>query len=150
MKTAPIRTTDSEYYPAGVDRSRSDLYNRLDFVNGIDNSFLVSIHQNHFEDVSQWGMQVFYSPNDKASKILADCILTQSKTFLQPENKRENKPSDDSYYILYHAIAPSVMVECGFMSNAEENSKLKSEDYQKKLACVIMLGIFDYLNNEDV
>ena len=150
IKNVAIRTTDEEYYPTGIDRSRSDLYNRLDFVNSIDDSFLVSIHQNHFEDSSQWGMQVFYSPNDSGSKRLADGVLNYNKTFLQPDNSRENKPSDSSYYILYNAKVPSVMVECGFMSNEDENEKLKSEDYQAKIAYIITLGIYDYLDNEEV
>lgn len=150
LKAVMIRTTDAEYYPLGIDRSRSDLYNRLDFVNSIDSSYLISIHQNHFEDTTQWGMQAFYSPNDEGSKRLADGILNLNRAFLQPENTRENKPSDSSYYILYSASVPSVMVECGFMSNINENVLLKSDDYQNKLAYVILLGACDYLNNEDV
>ncbi len=140
-----IRNTDDEYYPNGLDRSKSDLYNRLDYVNGIDNAVLVSIHQNHYTDSAEWGMQVWYTENDKTSNLLADEILYISKKFLQPENKRFNKPSGSSYYILYKASVPSVMVECGFMSNTDENSKLKSDKYQKELAYCITMGINTYL-----
>ncbi len=143
-----IRNTDEECYPNGTNKNRSDLYNRLDFVNSVDNSILVSIHQNHFEDTSEWGMQVWYTANEPSSKVLADNILNLSKKFLQPENNRTNKASNDSYYILYKATVPSVMVECGFMSNIEENNKLKSDDYQKKLGFVIMNGINSYLVEE--
>lgn len=143
-----IRSADEEFYKDGEDRTRSDLYNRLDFVNSIDNSVLVSIHQNHFADTSQWGMQVWYTANEKSSKFLADSILAYNKQFLQKNNQRVNKESDDSYYILYKAQAPSVMVECGFMSNYEENCLLKDESYQNKLACVITYGINQYLNGE--
>lgn len=145
VNAVAIRNTDEEYYPNGTDKNRSDLYNRLDFVNSIDNSILVSIHQNHYVDTSEWGMQVWYTGNESSSKILADDILSLSKKFLQPENKRTNKVSDNSYYILYKASVPSVMVECGFMSNIEENNKLKSDDYQKKLGFIIMSGINSYL-----
>ena len=144
-----IRDDDTEYYPNGTNRNRSDLYNRLDFVNGVDNSMLVSIHQNHFEDSSEWGLQVWYTPNEKTSEILADNILDISKQFLQPDNKRLNKVSDSSYYILYKASVPSVMVECGFISNPDENSKLKSDDYQKQLSYVILLGINKYLTEDN-
>lgn len=140
-----IRNDDAEYYPGGSDQNKSDLYNRLDFVNSIDNSILVSIHQNHFEDTSEWGMQVWYTANEETSKNLADRILLISKSFLQPENERLNKVSDSSYYILYKATVPSVMVECGFMSNYEENNKLKSDEYQKQLAYTITMGINEYL-----
>ncbi|MBR1374434.1 N-acetylmuramoyl-L-alanine amidase, partial [bacterium] len=56
-------------------------------------------------------------------------------------NKRENKESDNSYYILYKASVPSVMVECGFMSNKEENRKLQDFEYQKDISYCILTGI---------
>lgn len=143
-----IRNDDTEYYPSGSDKNRSDLYNRLDFVNSIDNAILVSIHQNHFEDTAEWGMQVWYTPNELSSEFLANSILSISKLFLQPENQRLNKVSDSSYYILHKASVPSVMVECGFMSNYDENNKLKNEDYQKQLAYTITMGINTYMNKE--
>ena len=90
-------------------------------------------------------MQVWYTANEKSSKILADSILLYDKVYLQKNNNRINKESDDSYYILYNAQSPSVMVECGFMSNYEENKLLKDDLYQNKLACVIAYGINQYL-----
>ncbi len=141
-----IRDDDSEYYPNGEDRSRSDLYNRLDFVNSVDNAVLVSIHQNYYTDTSEWGMQVWYTGNVESSKNLADNILNITKMFIQPNNTRSNKQSDDSYYILYQASVPSVMVECGFMSNPQENENLKSDSYRKRIACTITLGITQYIN----
>lgn len=143
-----IRSDDSEYYPEGIDRSRSDLYNRLDFVNSVNNAVLVSIHQNFFGDPAEWGMQVWYTANESTSKALADCILNSTKMFIQPDNTRSNKASDSSYYILYKATVPSVMVECGFMSNPQEVANLKSDTYRKRIACTIMLGISRYINKE--
>lgn len=143
-----VRDGDYLVYSENDDKSRSDLYNRLDYINSINNSLLISIHQNHFEEESEWGMQIWYSPNDSKSPILADKILNISKKNLQPENKRLNKPSDNSYYILYKASVPSVMVECGFMSNIEENTKLQDEKYQKELAYSIMLGLNEYITEE--
>ena len=143
-----IRDDDSEYYPNGIDRSRSDLYDRLDFVNSVDNAVLVSIHQNFFHDPPQWGMQVWYTANEDTSKALADNILNNTKMFIQPENTRKNKASDNSYYILYKASVPSVMVECGFMSNLQEVANLKSDIYRKRIACTITLGISQYINEE--
>lgn len=137
-----IRDGDYEFYKEkNNDRSRSDLYNRLDFVNSIPNSALISIHQNHFENESEWGTQVWYSANNEESKIIADSILETVKDFLQKDNKRENKESDNSYYILYKAKAPSVMVECGFMSNALENQRLCDSEYQKDMAFSILSGV---------
>ena len=75
-------------------------------------------------------------------------ILNITKEFLQPDNKRLNKKSDSSYYLLHKAKVPSVMVECGFMSNREENKKLQDEKYQNKLAYLIMLGLNIYITEE--
>lgn len=143
-----IRDGDYLYYRDGDDKKRSDLYNRMDYINSISNSTLISIHQNHFEDEREWGMQVWYSPNDDKSKVIADNILDITKRNLQKDNQRENKQSDSSYYLLYKAQVPSVMVECGFMSNAEENKKLQDSKYQNELAYSIMLGFGRYLTGE--
>lgn len=144
-------TRDGDYlvYDENDDKSRSDLYNRMDFINSIPNSTLISIHQNHFDNEKEWGMQIWYSPNDDKSQILAEKILEISKDNLQKENKRENKESDDSYYLLHKAKVPSVMVECGFMSNREENDNLQKDEYQCNLAYSIMLGFSKYICEEN-
>ena len=136
-----IRDSDRAFYPEGTDTTRSDLYNRLDFVNSIPDSVLISIHQNHFDNESEWGTQIWYSANNPESKIIADKILNNIKEMLQPDNKRENKVSDDSYYLLYKAEVPSIMIECGFMSNREENKRLQDITYQNKIAYMILTGI---------
>lgn len=143
-------TRDGDYlvYGENDDKTRSDLYNRMDYINSIENSVLISIHQNHFEDEKEWGMQVWYSPNDDLSKILADNILKIDKLNIQQENTRLNKRSDNSYYLLYKSSVPSVMVECGFMSNNEENKKLQENVYQMQLAYSIMLGFSEFLTEE--
>lgn len=148
INTYLTRDGDYQVYSENDDTSRSDLYNRMDFINSISNATLISIHQNHFEDVSEWGMQVWFSPNGNLSKSLADNILNITKDYLQPDNERNNKMSDDSYYLLYKAKVPSVMVECGFMSNEKENELLKNDDYQKKIAYSILLGTQKYICEE--
>ena len=141
INTVLTRDGDYEVYRAGEKRTKSDLYNRMDFINSVPNSILISIHQNHFENEAEWGTQVWFSPNDEISPTLADKILLSVKKNIQPENKRENKVSDNSYYILYKAQKPSVMVECGFVSNKNENNKLQDKEYQKDMAYSILAGI---------
>lgn len=141
INTVLTRDGDYEVYKAGEKRTKSDLYNRMDFINSVPNSILISIHQNHFENEAEWGTQVWLSPNDEISPTLADKILQSVKKNIQPENKRENKVSDNSYYILYKAQKPSVMVECGFVSNKNENNKLQDKEYQKDMAYSILAGI---------
>lgn len=143
-----VRDGDYLVYSDNDDKSRSDLYNRMDYINSIENSSLISIHQNHFQDSCEWGMQIWYSPNDDKSKIMADNILEITKSNLQSDNTRLNKKSDSSYYLLYKAQVPSIMVECGFMSNSDENKKLQDNKYQKQLAYSIMLGFSEYITEE--
>lgn len=141
INTVLTRDGDYEVYKAGENRTKSDLYNRMDFINSISDGMLISIHQNHFENEAEWGTQIWYSPNDNVSPTIADKILNSVKKNIQPENKRENKASDNSYYILYKAKKPSVMVECGFVSNKNENNKLQDKEYQKDMAYSILVGI---------
>lgn len=143
INTVLTRDGDYEVYKAGEKRTKSDLYNRMDFINSIPDSILISIHQNHFENEAEWGTQVWYSPNDEVSPTIADKILNSVKKNIQPENKRENKVSDNSYYILFKAQKPSVMVECGFVSNKDENNKLQNKEYQKDMAYSILAGIYE-------
>ena len=135
------RDGDYEVYRAGEQRTKSDLYNRMDYINTVPDSILISIHQNHFENEAEWGTQIWYSPNDEKSPTIADKILNSVKNNIQPENKRINKKSDDSYYILYKAQKPSVMVECGFVSNENENKRLQDKEYQRDMAYSILAGI---------
>lgn len=135
------RDGDYEVYRAGEQRTKSDLYNRMDYINSVPDSILISIHQNHFENEAEWGTQIWYSPNDEKSPTIADKILNSVKKNIQPENKRINKKSDDSYYILYKAQKPSVMVECGFVSNENENKRLQDKEYQRDMAYSVLAGI---------
>lgn len=135
------RDGDYEVYRAGEKRTKSDLYNRMDYINSVPDSILITIHQNHFENEAEWGTQIWYSPNDEKSPTIADKILNSVKRNIQPENKRINKKSDDSYYILYKAQKPSVMVECGFVSNENENKRLQDKEYQRDMAYSILAGI---------
>lgn len=141
INTVLTRDGDYEVYRAGEQRTKSDLYNRMDYINSVPDSILISIHQNHFENEAEWGTQIWYSPNDEKSPTIADKILNSVKRNIQPENKRINKKSDDSYYILYKAQKPSVMVECGFVSNENENKRLQDKEYQRDMAYSILAGI---------
>lgn len=140
-----IRNGDYEIYPNGIDRSRSDLYNRMDYINSINNSILISIHQNHFDNEAEQGTQIWYSANFEQSKVMADSILSTVKELLQPNNNRVNKESDSSYYLLYKAKCPSIMIECGFISNLKENLCLQNKEYQSNMAYAIAVGIYEVI-----
>ena len=126
------------------ERKRSDLQKRVEIMNSYPNSITISIHQNKFEQSKYYGTQVFYSVNDADSVKLAESIRASVVKDLQPNNKRETKPATESIYVLNHAQYTAVLVECGFVSNAEELANLKDTAYQKKLAYGIFSGFLDY------
>ena len=112
-------------------QKRSDLKNRLEIMEGTPNSVGVSIHQNHFSQSYVHGAQVFYGKAD-GSRELAD-------------NKRKIKEADSSLFILNNNRAnPSVMVECGFLSNPKDMEDLQQEKYQGMLAFLITVSLMEY------
>ncbi len=123
----------------------SDLHNRLEIVNSNKNAILVSIHQNYFTESKYNGTQVFYSPNASESSLLANCIQKSVVSQLQPDNTRQIKKSDSSIFLLYNAQIPSVMVECGFLSNRIETEKLNDEKYRQQMSEAVCDGIIKYL-----
>ena len=125
-------------------RKVADLKKRLEIFNSDKNNIVISIHQNKFSQIKYYGTQIFYSPNNSQSQNLADFFCFFVKKFLQPENERQCKKADGSIYLLKKAENPSVIVECGFISNPDELAKLQSDEYQKEMATAIITGFLDY------
>lgn len=125
-------------------RKVSDMKKRLEIINSNPNAIFVSIHLNKFTTSSVNGAQVFYSPNNENSFSLAEKLQKAIVSRLQPTNERVVKKGDKSIYLLKNAQIPSVIVECGFLSNAKELEQLKKDEYQSKLAFCIYCGILDY------
>lgn len=145
----PVRTTDISVCDEGLDtirkRKYSDIMNRASLVDSTPDSVLLSIHQNFFPEEKYSGTQVFYSKNTEDSAQLADMIQTSVTDTLQPENNRTVKAAGSEIYLLDKAKNTSVLVECGFLSNPQELSKLKDKTYQAKIAYRIFRGTFDFL-----
>ena len=144
------RDSDISIYDSSAatvrEKKVSDLHNRLSIINGSSDNILISIHQNKFEQSKYYGAQMFYSKNNPESQLLAESIRQSVTGLLQPENKRELKPADNTIYILNKATVPSVIVECGFLSNPDEAQKLSDENYRKKMAFSIYCGFLNYQN----
>lgn len=128
-------------------RKKSDLKNRLNLMNDYKDAVFVSVHLNKFTTSAASGSQVFYSKSEK-SKLLGECIQKSIVSHIQPENTRVNKQATSSTYLLYNATIPTVLVECGFLSNKVELEKLKTKDYQNKMAFCIYCGILEYFKGE--
>ena len=130
-------------------RKRSDTKRRLEIIQEHGDCLFISIHQNFFGESRYDGAQVFYSVNHPDSAVLAEAIRASIVSMLQPENHRENKPAGSGIYLLKHSTVPSVLVECGFLSNPVEEQKLREEAYQQELALAICRGVVDYWKNRE-
>ncbi len=144
------RTTDKMLYDVGEESRKKfyDLYNRLAFTKKYPDSVFISIHQNKFPIESCKGMQVFYGIKNSDSMLLANSIQSAVKN-LQPDNHRTVK-SGNSIYLLENSEVPSVIIECGFISNPTDSALLVDEDYTDKLAFYIFCGISQYLEDVEV
>ncbi len=120
----------------------SDMKNRLKLYD--QSRLTISIHQNHFSQSQYFGTQIFYGTKNAESKQLATTIRQTVLGLLQPDNKREIKKATKDIYLLSNTKAPAIIVECGFLSNSDELAKLKSVEYQRKLAYAITCGVLEY------
>ena len=125
-------------------RKKSDLKNRVSLMKEYPNGIFVSVHLNKFTTSAASGAQVFYSQNCDNSMELGESIQAQISGMLQPENKRVIKKGTSSTYLLKNATIPTVIVECGFLSNNRELELLKNEEYQQKMAFCVFCGILNY------
>lgn len=124
----------------------SDMKNRLKIINNNPYSLTVSIHQNKFEQKQYSGAQVFYSPNNQLSEVLANSLQLSFAQNLQKENKREIKKAEKNLFLLHNAKNPAVIVECGFISNPSESLLLKDDEYQNQVAFTIYIGLMNFLD----
>ena len=145
--TVMIRKTDISVYTEGnsiAQKKISDLKERVRIVNNSDNAILVSIHQNFFADGRYSGAQVFYNDIPGAKEI----ALSMQNSIVKHLNSGSNRQCKLStgIYLMEHIQCPGLLIECGFLSNPEEEAKLRNEDYQKKLCCVISCNLAEAVN----
>ena len=119
----------------------SDLKERVRVVNDTENALLVSIHQNQFSDPRYSGAQVFFAKTE-GSRELAQKLQAALVTTLNPGSNRKSKACSGVYLMCIRD-----RIECGFLSNPQEEAKLRSSDYQKRLCCVIAATLSQYVSN---
>lgn len=153
VETIMTRTDDSTLCDEGLKSIRekkvSDIRNRTALANKNQDAILLSIHQNSFTDSKYQGTQVFYSPNNEKSLELALALQDSVTALLQKNNTRKIKKSENNIYLLKNSTIPSVMVECGFLSNYDEARLLNDDEYQKELCLAMLDGLFTYFDSED-
>ncbi len=125
-----------------------DMKERIDIIKNSEADIMISIHQNAFPKPNAKGAQSFYFKQSQDGKLLAECIQKSLIQSLDEKNSRVAK-ENNNYYILKNTQIPSVIIECGFLSNPDEETKLNNEDYRLKTAWAIFDGIRTYFDEKD-
>ncbi|HHY23850.1 MAG TPA: cell wall hydrolase [Clostridiaceae bacterium] len=135
-------------------KRKQDLTRRKKIMDDSGADIVVSIHLNEFPQTQYYGAQVFYPPDSNDSQKLANSIQKVLKKDVDPTNKRvamvkEPPKGQKPIMILRDIKTTTVIVECGFLSNFDEEKKLRTDEYQNKIADAIKTGIINYFKDAD-
>ena len=146
VDTVMTRETDTANSENKAYSEHDNLAKRAELANSTENAILISIHQNKFPSAVVSGAEVMYSDNDD-SKALG--LLTQDNlvALLDTSNRRVARPAPKELLLTSSVECPTILVECGFMSNPQEAQKLASNEYQLKIAAILAGSYIQYLNN---
>lgn len=143
-----ILTRESEnglYDAESSHKKAQDMQRRVEVIAEYQPLVTVSIHQNSYQDPEVSGPQVFYYEHSEQGKQLANIIQNHLNQELTEARSRVEK-GNGSYYILKRSKGTTVIVECGFLSNPEEEARLQEAAYQDRVAQAICSGVLEYLN----
>lgn len=125
---------------------KSDMKKRKEIIEKTNPDVIISIHMDSFPLSSTQGAQAFYKKGNASGEILAECVQRQLSSSL---NNAKKSAKIGDYYLVNCTDIPAVLVECGFISNEEEEALLQTKDYQDKVCYSIMSGVLDFLNSKN-
>ena len=138
------REEDQGLYDENADNKQvQDLKRRVELINETAPALAVSIHQNSYPSPDVSGVQVFYYEHSKEGEEMASVVQKQMENLEGTKNRPVK--GNTTYYLLKRTEVPTLIIECGFLSNQSEAQKLTEEDYQNSLARVIADGIEECL-----
>ena len=132
---------DGLYSPFASNKKKDDMQKRKEIIQKANPDIVISIHMNSYPEEYCRGAQVFYKDGSQSGKFLADCI---QKQFVQNLVKARRSSQTGDYYILNESQCTSVICECGFISNKQEEELLKSDDYCNQVCYSILCGLMSY------
>lgn len=139
-RTEDVTLSDAQKYS-----EHEDLARRARMASEKQGAVLISIHQNCYVSPQPHGAQTLYANNEESSR-LGKLIHDSLNEYLDPENRRLAEPAPKKLYLTANSNCPAVLVECGFMSNPNDLSKLKRSDYQCELAAIMLIAFLQYDN----
>jgi len=141
VKTEFTRTTSDIDYPAGANTIRAkkvaDTKSRVELVNSTPNAVFVSIHQNIYDNGNARGFEVLFADTE-GSADFATAMQSTLVSALNPTSARSPSNISSDVYIMNHIQCPAILIECGFISNSEDEALLLSDSYQIKIAASVM------------
>lgn len=144
LSDAGIRVIMTRDEDEALNGKLEDMKRRVTLINDTAPNLAVSIHQNSYTDSSVKGAQVFYHTSSEQGRMLA--LIMQEELYRMDEQNHRQAKGNENYYMLKNTEIPTIIVECGFLSNPEEADLLCSEEYQKKMAEAIFEGIIKGLD----
>lgn len=137
-----ILTRDGDYdlsSPNVSRRKKSDFDNRINLINNSNADLYLSIHINYLAEKKYYGAQVFYT---KDNELLANVIQESFQSNLKSPMKE--KKLSNSIYMYKQLDVPGVLIECGFLSNANERALLVQDEYQDRIVNAISKALIGY------
>lgn len=129
------------YSPLASNKKRSEMEKRIEIIENAKPDMVISIHMNSFSSEEARGAQVFYGEGKESGQALAESVQTSLNKNIDYA-KKTAKMGD--YYILNCSPSPSILIECGFVSNPEEETLLLDEDYRQNFCYFVVCGIISY------
>ena len=151
-ETRMTRTEDISIHDASAstlrEKKRSDLENRVGLVNSTQGAILVSIHQNSLPSSKRThGAQVFYGKKEGSAEVANAVQLALNQT-VNAGNEKTEKAIDASIFLMKNVTAPAILIECGFLSNPQEEALVTDSVYQERVAWNIFMGIMQELKTK--
>ncbi|WP_294548847.1 N-acetylmuramoyl-L-alanine amidase [uncultured Pseudoflavonifractor sp.] len=150
VRTELLRTEDVSLHDSSAETLRekkaSDLHNRVARIEEVENATLISIHQNIYQSAQYHGAQVFYADSE-TSLPLAQATQNALR-LVDPDNTRKPAKISENVYLMNHITCRAILVECGFLSNPEEELLLQSPEYQLKLAGALCGAYLQYQDSQ--
>lgn len=140
------RDSDSDNSDSGSYSEHNSLVSRAELANSIDNSLLISIHQNKFPSELVSGAEIMYADTEGSREL---GLITQDNmvSYLDPENRRVARPAPSELLLTSSVNCPAILAECGFMSNPDESGRLATAEYQLKIAAVLISSYIQFSNS---
>ena len=139
--------TVKESEEAALYNKREEMHRRRDVIAATRPLCVISIHCNNFPSSSRRGAQVFYSAGSTEGKALASTVQNALNKLNSDNTGRTYSALGGDYYILNCTSYPSAIVECGFLSNPEDEKLLTDDGYRRTLASVVARSVNEYISS---